>query len=127
MKLEGYTLRKDGTRKRERRIKIVLPESSVLKIMEMMNLNQKEAEKALVKSMFDLGYGVEFMKYAVAKRTSNDQVYNNEFSVISLHDDFDSALEASDSNDIVVEVSDNVKINDSISENGYKWEYNENT
>ncbi len=62
------------------------------------------------------------MKYAVAKRISNQQVYNNEFEVVSIHSNFNQALESSGRQEIIVEVSNEISIGDSINDGGKPWE-----
>ena len=61
------------------------------------------------------------MKYSVAKKISSQECYNNEFQVISLHSDFDSALESAGQNEAVIEVSDSVAVGESINDNGQVW------
>jgi hypothetical protein len=61
------------------------------------------------------------MKYATAEKISTQHVYNNEYRVIEIHSDFDSALENAGQQDIVVVVSDEIIAGDSINDNGEKW------
>jgi hypothetical protein len=61
------------------------------------------------------------MKYCNATKTGTQEVHNNELIVDSIHDSFDSALAASGKNPRIIEVSDDVKVGDSIDENGKKW------
>ena len=61
------------------------------------------------------------MKWAAAEKISTQEVYNNEFSVKSLHDDFAAALSESVGSDIVMEVPDDVEVGDSINSYGKRW------
>jgi len=62
------------------------------------------------------------MRFATAKKTSTQECYNNEFEVLSLHNDFDSALEQSNGQGITVEVSNTIEVGDSINDSGKAWQ-----
>lgn len=61
------------------------------------------------------------MKYCQATKISTQECYNNELRVDSIHDNFDSALECSGDTVMIIEISDDIKIGDSINDNGKKW------
>jgi hypothetical protein len=62
------------------------------------------------------------MKYATAKKISTQQCYNNEYAVLKIFNSFDSAWNDASDRSIIVEVSGDIKIGDSINSNGKKWE-----
>ncbi len=61
------------------------------------------------------------MKFARAKKISTQQVYNNEYKVIALHDTFDNAHKKLGDSEILIEVSNEIKRGDSINDNGKLW------
>ena len=61
------------------------------------------------------------MKFARAKKISTQQVYNNEYKVIALHDKFDNAHKKLGDSEILIEVSNEIKRGDSINDNGKLW------
>ena len=68
------------------------------------------------------------MIYAIARKISTQECYNNEYKVVYLHDQafLDDALEQaiyqSLDSDIVVEVASTIRIGDSINSNGDAWQ-----
>ena len=61
------------------------------------------------------------MKIAIAKKVSTQECYNNEYQVISLHDEFELALSKSGESEIVIDVESNVSVADSIDDSGKLW------
>lgn len=62
------------------------------------------------------------MKKCTAKKISTRQHLNNEFEVISIHSTFDLAVKNINDGHIIIDISNDIKIGDSINENGEKWE-----
>lgn len=62
------------------------------------------------------------MKFATATKISTQECYNSEYEVLSLHGDFNSALEQSNGQEITIEVPENINIGDSINDNGKAWQ-----
>ena len=69
------------------------------------------------------------MIYAIARKISTQECHNNEYKVVSLYDEgfLDDALEQAvyqsiNYSDIVVEVSNTIRIGDSINSNGNAWQ-----
>ena len=68
------------------------------------------------------------MIYAIARKISTQECYNNEYKVVSLYNEWylDDALEqamlAAQELEIVVEVANNIRIGDSINSNGDAWQ-----
>lgn len=60
MNLKGYTLRKNGSYHRDRRVKVILPASAVETIMQRTGVSQAKAEATLVSSALEcLGLAVD--------------------------------------------------------------------
>ena len=63
------------------------------------------------------------MKYCTAKKISTQQVYNNEYEVMSIHQSAEQALKTkADYVASVFEIDDSIKRGDSINDSGKKWE-----
>jgi hypothetical protein len=54
--LSGYTLRKSGVRRKGRHIRVLLPETMVLKLMENRKLKQDDAERVLLNALLHPGF-----------------------------------------------------------------------
>ena len=64
------------------------------------------------------------MIYAIARKISTQECYNNEYKVVSLHDGRFSPASSHlmiDSN-IIIETTNNIRIGDSINSNGDAWQ-----
>ena len=63
------------------------------------------------------------MKFCNAKKISNQQCYNNEYAVVSVHKSIELALKARDDREIMatIEVADDIKVGDSINDSGKDW------
>ena len=68
------------------------------------------------------------MTYAIARKISTQECYNNEYKVVSLHgvvfldDALEQAINQSLDSDIVVEVANSARVGDSINSNGDAWQ-----
>ena len=68
------------------------------------------------------------MIYAIARKISTQERYNNEYKVVSLYDEgfLDDALEQAIyqvmNSDIVAEVANTARVGDSINSNGDAWQ-----
>ena len=63
------------------------------------------------------------MKYCTAKKISTQQVYNNEYEVMSIHKSMEEALKTKvDYVFGVFEIDDSINRGDSINDSGKRWE-----
>ena len=63
------------------------------------------------------------MKYCIAKKVSTQQVYNNEYEVMSIHESAEQAIKTkTDYVFGVFKIDDSIKRGDSINDAGEKWE-----
>jgi len=63
------------------------------------------------------------MKFCTIKKISTQQCYNNEYEVASVHKNFDLALKAAEKEDLsVIEINDDIKLGDSVNDEGKRWE-----
>tara|TARA_R110000851_G_scaffold8289_1_gene31958 strand:+ start:2292 stop:2489 length:198 start_codon:yes stop_codon:yes gene_type:complete len=62
------------------------------------------------------------MIYAIARKISTQECYNNEYEVISLHDSLDEAINLSIASGVATETTNTIRIGDSINSNGDAWQ-----
>ena len=62
------------------------------------------------------------MIYAIARKISTQECYNNEYEVISLYYSFYEAFAQSLDSEIVIKTTKTIRIGDSINSNGDAWQ-----